>query len=75
MPLDAWMADARLDAERRGLPALVPLLESLRLVLARLRAADWNDDLSARPAIQRDAMIARRTSGTAGVRPQGGSAR
>jgi hypothetical protein len=75
MPLDAWMADARLDAERRGLPALVPLLESLQLVLARLRAADWNDDLSSRPASERDSTIGQRTPGPGAVRPQGGSAR
>jgi hypothetical protein len=45
MSLDAWMRDARADAERRGLPDLVPLLETLRQVLARIRAADWNDEL------------------------------
>jgi hypothetical protein len=75
MPLDAWMADARLDAERRGLPALVPLLESLQPMLARLRAADWNDDLSARPASERDSTIVQQTPAPGAVRPQGGSAR
>jgi hypothetical protein len=40
----AWLALAMADAKRRGLPDLVPLLESLALAVSSLRAADWNDD-------------------------------
>ena len=32
------------DGERRGLPALRPLLEALARSTAALRAADWNID-------------------------------
>ncbi len=46
MTLDHWLAAARADAERRALPELLPLLESLRTTLARLRAADWNDSMA-----------------------------
>ena len=40
----SWLEDAVRDAERRGLPALRPLLESLARATAALRAADWNLD-------------------------------
>jgi len=32
------------DARRRGLPELVPLIESLGRAVASLREADWNDN-------------------------------
>jgi hypothetical protein len=32
------------DAERRGLPALKPLLETLARATSALRTADWNFD-------------------------------
>lgn len=38
--IDAWLAAAVADAERRGLPGLKPLLEGLAQSLAALRAAD-----------------------------------
>lgn len=38
--IDAWLASAVADAERRGLPGLKPLLEGLAQSLAALRAAD-----------------------------------
>jgi hypothetical protein len=38
--IDAWLASAVADAERRGLPELKPLLEGLAQSLAALRAAD-----------------------------------
>jgi hypothetical protein len=38
--IDAWLAAACADAERRGLPELRPLLESLARSTAALRAAD-----------------------------------
>jgi hypothetical protein len=40
MRVDAWLASAVADAERRGLPELKPLLEGLAQSLATLRAAD-----------------------------------
>jgi hypothetical protein len=39
MDLDAWLNAARLDAERRGLPELKPLLETLAGATGRLRSA------------------------------------
>jgi hypothetical protein len=42
--LDAWLASACADAERRGLPELKPLLESLARSTAALRAADAQDE-------------------------------
>ncbi|MGE4162254.1 MAG: hypothetical protein AB7G23_11045 [Vicinamibacterales bacterium] len=44
MTLDTWLANAVADADRRGLPALGPLLDALARATAALRAADWNAD-------------------------------
>jgi hypothetical protein len=41
-----WLESAIQDAERRGLPALRPLLENLARSTSALRSADWNDDAS-----------------------------
>lgn len=38
--VEAWLAAAIEDAERRGLPELKPLLETLARSTAALRAAD-----------------------------------
>jgi len=46
MTVATWLEHAVLDAERRGLPSLRPLLEGLARATAALRAADWNHDLS-----------------------------
>lgn len=43
MNIDAWLQSAIADAERRGLPELKPLLETLARAIAALRAADFND--------------------------------
>jgi len=40
MTVEAWLAAAVADAERRGLPALKPLLETLAKATASLRAAE-----------------------------------
>ena len=40
MTIAYWLSSARADAERRGLPDLVPVLESLAGALASLRALD-----------------------------------
>ena len=41
-----WLDSAVQDAERRGLAALRPLLESLAQSTSALRIADWNADAS-----------------------------
>jgi hypothetical protein len=43
MTVDEWLAAAKADAVRRGLPALEPLLEGLARMTKALRAADFND--------------------------------
>ena len=43
MTIDDWLHWALADAERRGLPALKPLLEALARATAALRAADFNE--------------------------------
>lgn len=50
MTLNTWLEHATRDADRRGLPALRPLLEGLARATATLRAADWNANLSGPPA-------------------------
>ena len=49
MTIADWLAAAKADAQKRGLPELVPMLEGLAQATERLRAADWNDDASAQP--------------------------
>ncbi len=46
--LEDWLAFARIDAERRGLPELKELLGGLQSAVRDLRAAEWNDDFGAR---------------------------
>jgi hypothetical protein len=46
MTAKTWLDAAILDAERRGLPELKPLLEALAKATSALRAADWNADAS-----------------------------
>jgi hypothetical protein len=43
MTIDAWLQAAIADAERRGLPELKPILETLARATAALRAADFNE--------------------------------
>lgn len=40
MTVEAWLDSARADAERRGMPELKPLLESLARAMQALRDAD-----------------------------------
>jgi hypothetical protein len=47
MTVQAWLESACADAERRGLPELKPLLESLAMAMQALRDAD---DAFAHPA-------------------------
>jgi hypothetical protein len=44
MTIADWLAAAKADAEARGLPELIPMLDGLAQATERLRAADWNDD-------------------------------
>jgi hypothetical protein len=46
MTIELWLENAVRDAERRGLPALRPLLEALARATSALRTADWNVDLT-----------------------------
>jgi len=42
--IKSWLDSAVQDAERRGLPTLRPLLETLARATSALRTADWNHD-------------------------------
>ncbi|MBI4265144.1 MAG: hypothetical protein HY657_12280 [Acidobacteria bacterium] len=44
MTIKQWLDNATQDAERRGLPDLKPLLETLARATSALRSADWNAD-------------------------------
>ena len=48
-PIDSWLEAACADAERRGLPALKPMLEALARSTAVLRAADETHRAAAEP--------------------------
>ena len=50
MTIDQWLEAAQADAERRGLPALKPLLEGLARMTKALRAADFNERADGRNA-------------------------
>jgi hypothetical protein len=43
MTIDEWLQAALADADRRGLPALKPLLDALARATKTLRAADFNE--------------------------------
>ena len=49
MTVAQWLALARADAEKRGLPDLIPALDGLAKATAQLRAADWNDEADRDP--------------------------
>jgi hypothetical protein len=48
MTIDEWLKAAIADAERRGLPALKPVLETLAGATKALRAADFNEHADGR---------------------------
>jgi predicted O-methyltransferase YrrM len=50
MTIAEWLAAAKADADKRGLQALVPMLDGLAQATERLRKADWNDDPSTSPS-------------------------
>ena len=43
MTIEDWLTGALADADRRGLPELKPLLETLARATRALRGADFND--------------------------------
>jgi hypothetical protein len=43
MTVDDWLREALADADRRGLPDLKPLLETLGEATRALRSADFNE--------------------------------
>ena len=49
MTIESWLQAAVADAEKRGLPELKPILETLARATAALRSADFNDDASGVP--------------------------
>ena len=49
MTINDWLNAAVLDAERRGLPELKPLLEGLARATEMLRSTDWNADARDQP--------------------------
>jgi hypothetical protein len=42
--IKSWLDNALQDAERRGLTALRPMLETLARATSALRTAEWNFD-------------------------------
>jgi hypothetical protein len=52
--IEAWLAAAAADAERRGLPGLKPLLETLARSTDALREADARNRLRAHPGGERE---------------------
>ena len=54
MTIDAWLQSAIADAERRGLPELKPLLETLARAIATVRAGDFNVNASSDPHLPGD---------------------
>jgi predicted O-methyltransferase YrrM len=63
MTIAEWLAAAKADAQQRGLPELIPMLEGLAQATERLRAADWNDTPDQDPSTSSSAANA--TGGSA----------
>ena len=55
MTVAEWLALAKADAEKRGLPDLLPALDGLAKATEQLRAADWNDPSTQSAASLEDA--------------------
>jgi hypothetical protein len=49
MTVDQWLQTALADADRRGMPALKPVLETLARATAALRSADFADRADGQP--------------------------
>lgn len=59
MTIESWLQAAIADAEKRGLPELKPILETLAGATRALRAADFNDNAAGPkgPALHDNAAI------------------
>ena len=44
MTIAEWLAAAKADAEKRGLPELIPMLDGLAQATRRVGAAHWKDN-------------------------------
>ena len=64
MTIESWLQAAIADAERRGLPELKPLLETLAGATTALRSADFNDDASGKqpPVVSHQSPLISRQS-------------
>ena len=61
MTIESWLQAAIADAERRGLPELTSMLETLANATRALRDADFNDDAAGQPPIaSRQSSVDRR---------------
>jgi hypothetical protein len=58
MTIDTWLQNAVADAERRGLPELKPILETLAKATRALRTADFNQS----PVASRESSVDSRQS-------------
>jgi hypothetical protein len=67
MTIAEWLAMAKADAEKRGLPELIPALEGLAQATERLRAADWNDAADKQTPFDSDGQSAAHPSTSLGV--------
>jgi hypothetical protein len=54
MTIETWLAVSMVDADRRNLPQLKPVLEGLARALRILRAADFNDRADVQPTRRAD---------------------
>ncbi|MEK6629260.1 MAG: hypothetical protein AABY89_00835 [Acidobacteriota bacterium] len=70
MTIDEWLQHACADAERRGLPELVPLLTTLSQATRVLRASAWNDD--ARTGVGSGAAALKPPQNRPSAAPEGG---
>jgi len=78
MTIDAWLQAAIADVERRGIPQLKPLLETLANATTALRAADFNDHATGShqsSVISRQSAVGSHQSPSSGGDQQPGSGR
>ena len=62
MTIESWLQAANADAERRGLPALKPILETLARATRALREADFREDASQSSVTNRQSPVMSRQS-------------
>ncbi len=65
MTVAEWLALARADAGKRGLPELMTALDGLAKATEQLRAADWNDPSTpSGSSLEEDAEVAHPSLGS-----------